>query len=263
MLDYSSSDVMSSEEGSATINEGSITFDSIGIHYKTEKTPIIKNLSLHINKGETIAIVGPTGSGKSSLLNLIPRLYEPTEGDLLIDNKSIKNFSKKELRRQIGVVFQVNDLFTGTIAENLRWGKLDATDEELKQVSKIAQIDDFISQLAKGYDTKLGRNGINLSGGQRQRLCIARALLNQPKILILDDCTSALDAHTEIQIWNNLKKLPYQVTTLMVTQRVTTLSHVDKILLLNEKGEVSYDTPENTLNNSAYFKQLYKLQTQL
>lgn len=267
VLSYSTSDDSTPETANdssqAALKNGDITFNNIGIQYEKEEQPVLKEVSFKINKGETIAIVGPTGSGKSSLLNLIPRLYDPSEGEILINNQNIQSVPKNILRKQIGVVFQVNDLFTGTIAENLRWGKLDATKEELIQATQAAEIHNFIKQLEHGYETQLGRNGINLSGGQRQRICIARALLSQPEILLLDDCTSALDAETEIRIWENLKALPHQSTVLLVTQRVTTLNHVDRILILNEGGLSSYDTAENLLKESAYFKQLYTLQTQL
>ncbi len=244
------------------IKNGAIEFKEVSLHYSSDEESVLEEVSFQINPGETIAIVGATGSGKSSLLNLIPRLYDVTSGAILIDGQNIKEYSKKALRAQIGVVFQVNDLFTGTIAENLRWGNLKASQKELERVAKIAEAHDFISQLKEGYDTQLGRGGLNLSGGQRQRICIARALLSQPKILLLDDSTSAVDANTEKRIWENLSLKTNSITTLIVTQRIHTLNSVHRVLVMDKGRAVAFDSPKELMKKSKAYQELFHLQTE-
>lgn len=245
------------------IKEGSIEFKEVCLHYAPDDEKVLDEVSFKIEPGETIAIVGATGSGKSSLLNLIPRLYDVTSGAILIDGKNIKDYSKKALRSQIGVVFQVNDLFTGTIAENLRWGNLKASREELEQAARIAGAHDFIVQLNKGYETPLGRGGVNLSGGQRQRICIARALLSHPKILLLDDSTSAVDANTEKKIWENLSSMTGSMTTLIVTQRIHTLNSVHRVIVMNKGRVAAFDSPQALMKKSKIYQELFHLQTEI
>lgn len=244
------------------IKNGAIEFKEVSLHYSSDEESVLEEVSFQIDPGDTIAIVGATGSGKSSLLNLIPRLYDVTSGVILIDGQNIKEYSKKALRAQIGVVFQVNDLFTGTIAENLRWGNLKASQKELERVAKIAEAHDFISQLKEGYDTQLGRGGLNLSGGQRQRICIARALLSQPKILLLDDSTSAVDANTEKRIWENLSLKTNSITTLIVTQRIHTLNSVHRVLVMDKGRAVAFDSPKELMKKSKAYQELFHLQTE-
>mgnify|MGYP000989616941 CR=1 FL=1 len=245
------------------IKEGSIEFKEVCLHYAPDDEKVLDEVSFKIEPGETIAIVGATGSGKSSLLNLIPRLYDVTSGAILIDGKNIKDYSKKALRSQIGVVFQVNDLFTGTIAENLRWGNLKASREELEQAARIAGAHDFIVQLNKGYETPLGRGGVNLSGGQRQRICIARALLSHPKILLLDDSTSAVDANTEKKIWENLSSMTGSMTTLIVTQRIHTLNSVHRVIVMDKGRVAAFDSPQALMKKSKTYQELFHLQTEI
>ncbi|MFA6834445.1 MAG: ABC transporter ATP-binding protein, partial [Bacteroidaceae bacterium] len=257
VLHFTPSIVDNTNNNNQQICKGSIEFREVNLHYSNEDEGVLNEVSFYITPGETVAIVGATGSGKSSLLNLIPRLYDATSGDIFIDGKKIKDYSKKALRDQIGVVFQVNDLFTGSIAENLRWGNLNASQEELEKAAKMAEAHSFILDLEKGYETQIGRGGINLSGGQRQRICIARALLSQPKILLLDDCTSAVDASTEKKIWRNLSYRNNDMTTLIVTQRIHTLNAVHKVIVMDEGTVVAFDTPQKLIKTSKAYQELF------
>ena len=182
------------------IKRGEVEFVNVSFRYGNGENDVLRNVNFHIRPAETVAVVGATGAAKSSMVQLIPRLYDVTGGELRIDGVPVKDYHLKELHARIGMVLQKNELFTGTILENLRWGKPDATLEEAEEACRVAQVHDFILTLAEGYQTILGRGGINLSGGQKQRLCIARALLRKPKILILDDSTSAVDSETELQL---------------------------------------------------------------
>ena len=257
VLHFTPSIVDNTNNNNQQICKGSIEFREVNLHYSNEDEGVLNEVSFYITPGETVAIVGATGSGKSSLLNLIPRLYDATSGDIFIDGKKIKDYSKKALRDQIGVVFQVNDLFTGSIAENLRWGNLNASQEELEKAAKMAEAHSFILDLEKGYETQIGRGGINLSGGQRQRICIARALLSQPKILLLDDCTSAVDASTEKKIWRNLSYRNNDMTTLIVTQRIHTLNAVHRVIVMDEGTVVAFDTPQKLIKTSKAYQELF------
>ena len=257
VIHFTPSIVDNTNNNNQQICKGSIEFREVNLHYSNEDEGVLNEVSFYITPGETVAIVGATGSGKSSLLNLIPRLYDATSGDIFIDGKKIKDYSKKALRDQIGVVFQVNDLFTGSIAENLRWGNLNASQEELEKAAKMAEAHSFILDLEKGYETQIGRGGINLSGGQRQRICIARALLSQPKILLLDDCTSAVDASTEKKIWRNLSYRNNDMTTLIVTQRIHTLNAVHRVIVMDEGTVVAFDTPQKLIKTSKAYQELF------
>ena len=257
VLHFTPSIVDNTNNNNQQICKGSIEFREVNLHYSNEDEGVLNEVSFYITPGETVAIVGATGSGKSSLLNLIPRLYDATSGDIFIDGKKIKDYSKKALRDQIGVVFQVNDLFTGSIAENLQWGNLNASQEELEKAAKMAEAHSFILDLEKGYETQIGRGGINLSGGQRQRICIARALLSQPKILLLDDCTSAVDASTEKKIWRNLSYRNNDMTTLIVTQRIHTLNAVHRVIVMDEGTVVAFDTPQKLIKTSKAYQELF------
>lgn len=242
------------------VKSGDITFNKVYFRYGGGETDVLRDVSFHIRPGEKVAVVGATGSAKSSMVQLIPRLYDVTSGEVLIDGISVKDYSLDELHTHIGMVLQKNELFTGTILENLRWGKPDATMEEIETAARAAEAHEFIESFTDGYDTLLGRGGINVSGGQKQRLCIARALLRKPKILILDDSTSAVDTETELKIRTNLNHLLQDTTVLIITQRINTMQTADRVIVL-EDGEVhAIGTPEELLATSAVYREIYNSQ---
>lgn len=214
-----------------------VTFDNVSFAYAGAGKEALSHVSFCAKPGETIGIIGPTGSGKSTLVNLIPRFYDATNGSVRIDNIDVEQIDEEALRTAVVVVPQKALLFSGSIMENLRWGGEDATIEEVRRAAKIACADTFISQTADGYDTLLGQGGVNLSGGQKQRLCLARALVRNPKVLILDDCTSALDAETEAIVLSGLRRHLQNVTVLLISQRISTVRKADRILCL-ENGIV-------------------------
>lgn len=242
------------------INKGEIIFRNVFFRYNGGENDVLKNINFHIRQGETIAVVGATGSAKSSMMQLIPRLYDTTAGDVLIDGINVKEYNLDELHTQIGMVLQKNELFTGTIIENLRWGKPDATIEEVENAAKAAQAHDFILSFTDGYNTLLGRGGINVSGGQKQRICIARALLRKPKILILDDSTSAVDSDTEQKIRRNMDKLLKDTTVFIITQRINTMQSADRIIVL-EDGEIdAIGKPSELIEKSKVYQEIYNSQ---
>lgn len=239
------------------IRQGGVEFRKVSFRYVNGETDVLKNLSFQVKPGETIAVVGATGSAKSSMVQLIPRLYDVTNGEILVDGINVKDFRLQILHQEVGMVLQKNDLFTGTILDNLKWGKPDATMEEVKDAARVAQAHDFIVSFTDGYDTILGRGGVNVSGGQKQRLCIARALLRRPKILILDDSTSAVDSETEIKIRNGLKELLSDTTVFIITQRISTMQSADRVIVL-EDGEIeAFDTPDKLIETSGVYKEIY------
>ena len=239
------------------IEKGEVIFKDVYFrHYKGENN-VLRNINFHIRQGETIAIVGATGSAKSSMVQLIPRLYDVTEGKVLIDGIDVRDYKLTELHDKVGMVLQKNELFTGSIIDNLRWGKPDATLEEVEEAAKAAQAHDFIMSFSDGYDTQLGRGGVNLSGGQKQRICIARALLRKPKILILDDSTSAVDSNTEQKIRRNLSELLKDTTVLIITQRLNTMQSADRVIVL-EDGEIdAMGKPTELLEKSKVYQEIY------
>ena len=238
------------------ISRGEITFKQVSFRYTGGKNDVLKELSFHIRQGETIAVVGATGSAKTSMVQLIPRLYDVTSGEVLIDGVNVKDYHPDELHREIGMVLQKNELFSGTILENLRWGKMDATLEEVVKAAKTAQAHEFITSFTNGYDTLLERGGVNLSGGQRQRLCIARALLREPKILILDDSTSAVDSETEQKIHSALEKQWNDTTVIIITQRVHAMQMADRVIVL-ENGELeAIGKPADLLEQSESYREI-------
>lgn len=242
------------------IQQGAIEFEQVGFHYGDGENDVLRQVSFQVRPGETIAIAGATGSAKSSMVQLIPRLYDVTAGEIRIDRIPVRDYSLHELHARIGMVLQKNELFTGTILENLRWGKPDASLQEAEEACRAAQAHDFILGLGEGYDTLLGRGGVNLSGGQKQRICIARALLRKPKILILDDSTSAVDSETELRIRENLGRMLKDTTVLIVTQRVNTMQSADRVIVL-EDGEVqAIGTPEELLATSEVYREIYSSQ---
>jgi ATP-binding cassette, subfamily B, multidrug efflux pump len=237
---------------------GQIEFVNVTFRYPGTTRPVLENVSLVAKPGETVAIMGATGSGKTSLMQLILRLYEPEKGSIFADNVNIQTVDLESIRRQIGLVPQEGFLFTGTIKENLSWGKEDLTNEEMLEATKDAQIHETIMKLPDQYLTRIGQKGVNLSGGQKQRLSIARALVRKPKILILDDSTSALDLKTEARLLDSLKK--YTCTTFIITQKVSTAKEADQILLLDEGMLLAKGTHNELLQQSILYQQIYQSQ---
>jgi len=247
-------------EDKYTVQRGEVTFRDVCFRYDGGETDVLKDINFHVNAGETVALAGATGSAKTSLVQLIPRLYDVTGGEILIDDVPVKAYNLDELHCSVGMVLQKNELFTGTIADNLRWGKEDATMEELVEAARAAEAHDFIMSFSDGYDTMLGRGGFNVSGGQKQRLCIARALLRKPLILILDDSTSAVDTETEMRIRHNLHQLLENTTVFIITQRINTMQSADRVILLEDGRIDSIGTPEELLRTSEMYKEIYNSQ---
>lgn len=241
---------------------GDITFDHVSFTYRKDSQDVqdlvINDLSLNIKKGETIALVGPSGGGKTTLCNLIPRFYEIDKGSIKIDGIDIKNIALKDLRKNIGIVQQDVFLYGGTVKENIAYGNLDATDEEIINAAKLANIHDFITELPDGYNTYVGERGVKLSGGQKQRVSIARAFLKNPPILILDEATSALDNVTELQIQDSLEKLSKGRTTIVVAHRLSTIKNADEIIVITENGIEERGTHDDLLKKeNGVYKDLY------
>ena len=244
---------------SLKVKNGSIEFRNVTFKYGEEAVRnALENISFKIEAGETIGVIGATGSSKSTLIQLIPRIYDVTEGELLVGGENVKNYTFKNLREEIAVVLQQNLLFSGSIKENIRWGKLDATDEELENAAKAAQAHDFISEFEKGYDTDLSQGGNNVSGGQRQRICIARALIRKPKILIFDDCTSAVDTATDAKIRAALRGDDYKdITKLIIAQRITSIMDADRIIVIDGGKIESVGTHEELLTKSEIYHEIF------
>ncbi|MGN7312131.1 ABC transporter ATP-binding protein [Alkalicoccobacillus gibsonii] len=237
------------------VQKGDLTFEHVSFAYPESNRNAIHDLSFHVSAYQTVAVIGATGSGKSSLFQLIPRLYEPTDGRISIDGTNINELDLRTLRNTIGYVSQQTMLFSGTIRENISWGKPDATLEEIIQATEAAQIHQTISKLPDGYDTRIGQRGVNLSGGQKQRIAIARALLRKPAILLLDDSTSALDNKTEAAFFKALKQYP--CTTILITQKLSTAMAADSILLLEHGELVDEGRHEQLLATSSFYQELY------
>ena len=244
-----------------TLKDGSIEFKNVSFSYINSKDKeCLKDINIKINSGETIGIIGGTGAGKSSLVNLIPRLYDVTEGELYVGGENVKKYDIKTLRDEVACVLQKNVLFSGTISENIRWGNENASDEDVKNVCKLTQADDFIIQFENGYNTYIEEGGTNVSGGQKQRLCIARALLKHPKILILDDSTSAVDTKTDKLIRNSFSKEIPNTTKLIIAQRISSVEDCDKIIVM-DNGEINgIGTHEQLLQNNEIYKEVYESQ---
>jgi len=243
------------------LKSGSLVFENVSFRYKdTGGEPVLKNISFTANPGETVAILGGTGSGKSSLASLIPRLYDVTEGRVLVDGKDVRDIKLSRLRNSIGFVLQESVLFSGTIKDNIRWGKKDATDEEIIEAAKAAQAHDFIMSFKDGYETHLGQRGVNLSGGQKQRISIARALVKKPAILILDDSTSAVDMVTESKIQKALKEMMKNTTRIVIAQRISTVLDANKILVLDDGKIVGQGTHDELLRTNPVYQDIYRSQ---
>lgn len=239
---------------------GDIRFEQVSFAYAGAGKEALHTIGVHIHAGETIGIIGSTGSGKTTFVNLIPRFYDATEGKLLIDGCDVTQIDSRLLRTAVAVVPQKALLFSGTIRENLRWGCEDADEERLKRAAKTACADSFISRSAQGYDTLIGQGGVNLSGGQKQRISLARALVREPKILILDDCTSALDAQTEAEVLRGLREMTGRMTVLLVSQRISTVMRTDRILCLDNGCIQGYGTHDELMASCRTYQEIYHSQ---
>lgn len=242
------------------IQYGDIDFDHVYFKYREEaKEYVLSDIDIHIKAGQTIGIIGGTGSAKSTFVQLIPRLYDISKGNILIDGKDIKRYSLQHLRDSVGMVLQKNVLFSGTIRDNLLWGNQHASDDEIKWACKIACANEFIEQMPKGYATDLGQGGVNVSGGQKQRICIARALLKHPKILIFDDSTSAVDTATEASIRSGLEELT-QTTKIIIAQRISSIMHADQIIILDDGHIHAIGNHESLLKDNEIYQDIYHSQ---
>ena len=255
------SDLHNPDQPVDRVKDGSIVFDNVNFSYAGDPEKLcLKNVNLNIASGETVGVIGGTGSAKTSLVQLIARLYDVTEGSVTVGGVDVRKYDLDTLRTQVAMVLQKNVLFSGTIKENLRWGAADASDEELVRVCKLAQADDFIQSFPDGYDTYIEQGGANVSGGQKQRLCIARALLKKPKILILDDSTSAVDTKTDALIRKAFKEEIPDTTKILIAQRVSSVQDADKIIVL-DNGEISaVGVHEELLEKSAIYREVYQSQ---
>lgn len=259
------STIVSPENGLTEVADGSITFDHVDFAYTDEngdKAHVLSDINLSIRSGEVIGILGGTGSGKSSLVQLIPRLYDVESGSVKVAGQDVRNYDLDHLRKQVAMVLQTNVLFSGTIKENMRWGNKDATDEEIVEACKIAQADEFIQNFKDGYDTMIERGGANVSGGQRQRLCIARALLMNPKILILDDSTSAVDTKTDSLIRQGLASSLKDTTKIIIGQRISSIQDADRIVVMNDGKIDAIGTHQELIETNAIYREVYDMQTQ-
>ena len=221
---------------------------------------MLSDINFHISAGQTVGIIGSTGSGKTTLVSLIPRLYEADAGDVLVDGVSVRDYSLSHLRDGVGMVLQKNTLFSGTIRENLLWGDENASEEDIRHACAAAQADKFIDTFPDGYDTQLEQGGTNLSGGQRQRLCIARALLKKPRILILDDSTSAVDTATEAHIRRAFREDLADTTKIIIAQRISSVRDADQIIVMNEGTVTAIGTHDELLESSPEYKEIYDSQ---
>jgi ABC transporter related protein len=256
-----SPDIVSKEDAIKEVKDGNIDFEHVYFSYaKGKGKPVLEDIDLHIRSGETIGIIGGTGSAKSTLISLISRLYDVTEGDIKVGGIDVRDYDIEELRNKVSVVLQKNVLFSGTILDNLRWGKEDASLEECIEVCKIACADEFINGFENGYETWIEQGGSNLSGGQRQRLCIARALLKSPKILILDDSTSAVDTATDEKIRQGFKNNLKTCTKIIIAQRISSVKDADRIIVLKDGRVDAFDTHDNLIKNNDIYADIVNIQ---
>lgn len=240
------------------VKNGDIEFKNVNFRYSLEaENNAVSNINIKIKSGQFVGVIGSTGSGKTSLVNLICRLYDVSEGEVLVGDVNVKDYDLETLRNNVAVVLQKNVLFSGTIKDNLRWGDENATDEEMKHVCKIAQADEFIEKFPQGYDTYIEQGGTNVSGGQKQRLCIARALLKKPKVIILDDSTSAVDTKTDAIIRKNLKEIVPDTTKIVIAQRISSIESADQIIVM-DNGEINaIGTHDSLLKNNEIYQEVY------
>jgi ATP-binding cassette subfamily B protein len=255
------SDIVSPPDGIRDIPDGSITFENVIFSYsdKAEK-PVLDHINLDIKSGETIGIIGMTGSAKTSLVQLIPRLYDATSGSVKVGGIDVRSYDLTALRDEVSMVLQKNLLFSGTIKENLRWGNENATDEEMERACRLACADGFIRKFSDGYDHYIEQGGANVSGGQKQRLCIARALLKKPKILILDDSTSAVDTRTDAMIRKALAEEIPDTTKIIIAQRVASVENADRIIVMNDGKAEAFGSHEELLANNRMYREVYESQ---
>lgn len=254
-------DIKEDQAEDIQVEKGEIEFSHVYFKYRKDaKEYVLSDIDLHISAGQTIGIVGQTGSAKTTLVQLIPRLYDVTKGELLIDGKPVEQYPLRHLRDSIAMVLQKNTLFSGTLRENLLWGNKDATQEEIEEACRIAGADEFIGRLEDGYDTEMGQGGVNVSGGQKQRLCIARAILKKPKVLILDDSTSAVDTATEARIRTMLQEKLPRMTKIIIAQRISSVRHADMIVVLDDGRIKGCGTHEELLKSSRIYQEIYESQ---
>ena len=251
---------MSPENAVTEVPDGSVRFEGVSFGYGSNKH-ILKDITFDVAAGETIGIIGGTGSGKSSMVQLIPRLYDVRKGSVKVGGTDVREYDLTALRSSVAMVLQKNVLFAGTIKENIRWGKNDATDEEIERACKLAQADEFIRSFPDGYDTFIEQGGSNVSGGQRQRLCIARALIAKPKILILDDSTSAVDTHTESLIRSGFASDIPDTTIFIIAQRISSVKDADRIIVLDDGRISGIGTHEELMADNAIYQEVYESQT--
>ena len=254
-------DITDEDARDIQVQHGAVTFEHVWFKYKEDaKEYVLSDISFHIRPGETIGILGQTGSAKSTLVQLIPRLYDATKGVVKIDGIPVREYPIEHLRDAIAVVLQKNTLFSGSLIDNLRWGKEDASMEEIEEACRIACVDEFIGRLSDGYNTEMGQGGVNVSGGQKQRLCIARAVLKKPKVLILDDSTSAVDTATEGKIRKALKEKLPDMTKIIIAQRISSVRGADRIILLDDGRVSDIGTHEELLERSRIYQEIYESQ---
>lgn len=253
--------IKDSESSSVTADDGSVIFRNVSFSYFNDMNNLaLSKINLEIKSGETIGIIGGTGSSKTSLVQLIPRLYDATEGEVIVGGHNVKDYSLDTLRNQVAMVLQKNVLFSGTIKENLRWGNENATDEEIIDACKSACADDFIQNFPDGYDTDLGQGGVNVSGGQKQRICIARALLKKPKIIILDDSTSAVDTATDSSIRSAFREKLSDTTTFIIAQRISSVKDADRIIVMDSGTVTDIGTHDELMQKSSIYREVYDSQ---
>lgn len=254
-------DIRDNSTSLLTVEKGEIEFNHVWFKYnKNAKEYVLSDVSFHIEPGQTIGIIGQTGAAKTTLVQLIPRLYDAAKGNILIDGRDIKDYSVRHLRDSIAVVLQKNTLFSGSMTDNLKWGDENATMEEIKKACHIACVDEFADRLASGYDTEMGQEGVNVSGGQKQRICIARAILKKPKVLILDDSTSAVDTATEAKIREGLATELPDMTKIIIAQRISSVRHADQIIII-DKGYINgIGTHEELMKNNRIYQEIYESQ---
>ena len=254
-------DIDNPENADTVIPNGSIDFNKVYFAYKGGSGEYaLNNIDLHISSGESIGVIGGTGSGKSSLINLISRLYDVSKGSVLVGGKDVRTYDLETLRNNVAVVLQKNVLFSGTILDNLRWGDENATLEQCQEACRVACADEFISEMPDGYETRIEQGGANVSGGQKQRLCIARALLKKPKVMVLDDSTSACDNTTDARIRAALRENLPDMTKLIIAQRISSIKDCDRILVLDNGKTVGFDSHENLLKSCTIYQEICAIQ---
>jgi ATP-binding cassette subfamily B protein len=258
-------DIVNPENPVYEVSDGSVEFRSVRFDYSVKETEhkrsALYNVSFKVDSGQTIGVIGGTGSGKSTLVNLISRLYDVGQGEVLVGGRNVKEYDLATLRNEVAVVLQKNTLFSGTVVDNLRWGNPGATIEECREACRLACADEFIDQMVEGYDSRIEQGGTNVSGGQKQRLCIARALLKRPKVLVLDDSTSACDTSTDAKIQRAFREELPEMTKIIIAQRISSVERCDRILVMDNGVVTGFDTHEQLLRTNELYKEIYDIQT--